>query len=173
MLHVGTVRMAAIIICCIQAQALCKVEGSGSISGSAQNIFQFSYIFIQEKYRRQIIILRNYQNDAKTKCAYYKCQTWFTYNVKDITFYMPWFIIICHLCCNCQNNNIANCAETAARLQQQINVVYQFCFNTCMEINLSKTGVTVFRKGGPLRAYESWYVRGVQLNITNVYKYMA
>ena len=31
-------------------------------------------------------------------------------------------------------DDIANCAETAARLQQQINVVDQFCSNTGMEV---------------------------------------
>jgi hypothetical protein len=42
-----------------------------------------------------------------------------------------------------------------------------------MEINLDKTEITVFRNGGPLRRYESWFFRGQQLNVTPVYKYMG
>jgi len=53
---------------------------------------------------------------------------------------------------------LINCAETAARLQQ-INIVDQFCFDTGLEIYLSKTEVIVFHNGGP-RAYKSWYFRG-------------
>ncbi|KAH3790990.1 hypothetical protein DPMN_169199 [Dreissena polymorpha] len=58
--------------------------------------------------------------------------------------------------------DVANCAETAIKLQQQINIVDQFC--TDMEINLDKTEITVFRNGSPLRRYESWFFRGQQLN---------
>jgi len=50
-------------------------------------------------------------------------------------------------------DDIANCAKTSTRLQQQINVVDQFCSNTGMEVNLSKPEVIVFRNGDPLRAY--------------------
>ena len=54
-------------------------------------------------------------------------------------------------------DDIANCAETASRLQQQINTVEQFCTNTGMEVNLSKIEIIVFRNGGPSCSYESWY----------------
>ena len=46
-------------------------------------------------------------------------------------------------------DDVANCAETAIKLQQQINIVDQFCTDTGMEINLDKTEITVFRNGGP------------------------
>jgi hypothetical protein len=48
---------------------------------------------------------------------------------------------------------VPNCAETASKLQQQINVVEQFCNNNDMEINLDKTEIVVFRNDGPLRRY--------------------
>ena len=69
------------------------------------------------------------------------------------------------------DDGIDNCAETAARLQPQENVVDQFCSNTGMEINHRK--VIVFRNRGPLRAYASWHFSGVRLNITSLYKYMG
>ena len=46
-------------------------------------------------------------------------------------------------------DDVANCAETVAQLQQQLNVIDIFCKNTGMEINLAKTQIIVFRNGGP------------------------
>ena len=40
-------------------------------------------------------------------------------------------------------DDIASCAETAFKLQQQLNVVYRFCMNTGMKINLDKTEIIV------------------------------
>jgi len=56
-------------------------------------------------------------------------------------------------------DNIVNCAETADRLQKQINGVDQVCSNTGMLID---NEVIIVRNGGPLRAYESWYLCGVR-----------
>ena len=68
------------------------------------------------------------------------------------------------------DDDIDNCAETTARLQQ-IHIVDPFCFDTGLEIYLSKTEVIVFNNGGP-QAYTSWYFQyGVRLNITYVCKY--
>jgi len=66
-------------------------------------------------------------------------------------------------------DDIASCAETAFKLQQQLNVADQFCINTGMEINLDKIEVIVFRNGGPLRNYERWTYRGTKLNTTSAY----
>jgi hypothetical protein len=41
-------------------------------------------------------------------------------------------------------DDVANCAETVSKLQQQLNVIDTFCYNTGMEINLDKTEVIVF-----------------------------
>ena len=38
-------------------------------------------------------------------------------------------------------DDIANCAETTLKLQQQINVIDTFCENTGMEVNLQKTEI--------------------------------
>jgi hypothetical protein len=35
-------------------------------------------------------------------------------------------------------DDVASCAETAVKLQQQLNVVDEFCKNTGMEVNLKK-----------------------------------
>ena len=70
-------------------------------------------------------------------------------------------------------DDVANCAETIFKLQQQLNTIDKFCTNSGMDINLKKTEVIVFRNGGPLKLSENWYYRGQKVNITNVYKYMG
>ena len=70
-------------------------------------------------------------------------------------------------------DNIASCAETAFKLQQQLNVVDRFCMNTGMEINLDKTEIIVFGNGGPLRNFERWTYRDTKINTTSAYKYMG
>ena len=71
-------------------------------------------------------------------------------------------------------DDIANCAETTLKLQQQINVIDTFCENTGMEVNLQKTEIIVFRNGGNLRHYENWYFCNTQLMFclcTNIGEY--
>lgn len=67
-------------------------------------------------------------------------------------------------------DDVANCDETATKLQQQLNVVDQFCLNTGMKIILDITQISVFRNGGRLRKYESWSFRSQHVNTTAVYK---
>ena len=69
-------------------------------------------------------------------------------------------------------DDIANCAETVIRLQQQLNIIDKFCLSTGMELNLEKTEIIVFRNGGHLRANEKWIFRGQPINVTSVYTYM-
>ena len=54
-------------------------------------------------------------------------------------------------------DDVTGCSENAAKLQQQINIINQFCYESDMEINLDKTEITVFRNGGPFRKYEHWF----------------
>lgn len=70
-------------------------------------------------------------------------------------------------------DDVANCAETVVKLQQQLNVIDQFCNETGMEVNLNKTEIIVFRNGGPLKRNERWYFRGNPVQTTSVYKYMG
>ena len=70
-------------------------------------------------------------------------------------------------------DDVASCSETHIRLQNQINVIASFCSETGMEVNLDKTEIIVFRKGGYLRGYEKWYHNGNLLKTTSCYKYMG
>ena len=68
--------------------------------------------------------------------------------------------------------DIANCAETVIKLQQQLNIIETFCNDTGMEVNLNKTEIIVFINGGNLRNSEKWYFGGTPVNVVSKYKYM-
>ena len=70
-------------------------------------------------------------------------------------------------------DDVASCAETATKLQQQINIIQNFCSVTGMELNLKKTEIMVFRNGGYLRSYEKWKYKGNLIRTTSLYKYMG
>ena len=70
-------------------------------------------------------------------------------------------------------DDVASCAETATKLQQQINVIQNVCSITGMELNLKKTEIMLFRNGGYLRSYEQWKYKGNFIRTTSLYKYMG
>lgn len=70
-------------------------------------------------------------------------------------------------------DDIANCADTVVSLQSQLNLVESFCVRTGMRVNLSKTKIIVFRRGGFLRSNEKWYYQGQQVETVSYYKYMG
>ncbi len=53
--------------------------------------------------------------------------------------------------------------DTVGRLQQQANILSQFCRNYMLTVNLSKTNVIVFRNGGIIRGNEKVYFDGAQV----------
>ena len=70
-------------------------------------------------------------------------------------------------------DDMVNCADTVGRLQQQINLLQNFCERYGFKINTDKTKIMVFRKGGPLRKVERWYLNGKQLKVAPHYKYLG
>ena len=70
-------------------------------------------------------------------------------------------------------DDVAECDETAIKLQQKTHIIDSFCCDTWMEINMDTTATTVFRNVGPLRRYEHWSYRGTQINVTSQYKYIS
>ena len=70
-------------------------------------------------------------------------------------------------------DDVANCSDTVINLQNQLNIINQFCFDTGMEINLSKTEVIVFRYGGPLKRNEKWFLGKESVKTSSCYKYMG
>ena len=70
-------------------------------------------------------------------------------------------------------DDIASCAETVNKLQQQINIVDNFCQKTGMQINIEKTKIIVFRNGGPLCDNERWFYGGTEIESVSYYRYMG
>jgi hypothetical protein len=62
---------------------------------------------------------------------------------------------------------------TARGLQRQLNILKNFSDNFSMTVNLTKTKIVVFRKGGFLKASEKWYYGDEQVTAVNCYKYLG
>ena len=58
-------------------------------------------------------------------------------------------------------------------LQNQLNILRQFAKNFHMEVNLKKTKIVVFRKGGFLGEKEIWWYGQERIQVVNSYKYLG
>ena len=70
-------------------------------------------------------------------------------------------------------DDIVLIAKTPAGLQNQINNLRQASVNLGLEVNLEKTKVMVFRKGGYLGQAEKWHFGREQIEVVNSYKYLG
>eukprot|EP00745_Piridium_sociabile_P040569 TRINITY_DN782_c0_g1_i3.p1 TRINITY_DN782_c0_g1~~TRINITY_DN782_c0_g1_i3.p1 ORF type:complete len:396 (+),score=16.17 TRINITY_DN782_c0_g1_i3:171-1358(+) len=64
-------------------------------------------------------------------------------------------------------------SDTVIGLQNQLNVLKTEADRLNLEVNLDKTNVMVFRKGGYLAANESWWYGNEEVKVTNRYKYLG
>ena len=60
-----------------------------------------------------------------------------------------------------------------AGLQRQIDVLKHFADNFSMTVNMSKTKIIVFRKGGFFAANEVWRYGDEEVEVVNSYKYLG
>ena len=70
-------------------------------------------------------------------------------------------------------DDIALTATTPAGLQTQINLLRRGAERLGLVVNLEKTKVMVFRKGGFLGRLEKWYYGDERLEVVNKYKYLG
>jgi hypothetical protein len=70
-------------------------------------------------------------------------------------------------------DDVANVADTAGRLQSQINILAQFCDKWGLSLNINKSQIVVFRNGGYLRHYEKWLFKGTPVKVVPYYKYLG
>jgi hypothetical protein len=70
-------------------------------------------------------------------------------------------------------DDICLISTTPAGLQNLINNLQKASKSFGLEVNLDKTKVMVFRKGGRLASREKWYYRGEEIEIVNKYKYLG
>ena len=64
-------------------------------------------------------------------------------------------------------------SETVIGLQTQLNSLQRSAASLQLNVNMSKSNIIVFRKGGYLAARERWTYNGIQLPVVNVYKYLG
>lgn len=70
-------------------------------------------------------------------------------------------------------DDIALMSESVVGLQKQIRILENFCKEYKMIVNVGKTKVMVFRKGGRLRQREKWFYDGQRLEIVNAFHYVG
>ena len=70
-------------------------------------------------------------------------------------------------------DDIANVADFVTHLQQQLNQLNCFCENYGMKVNMSKTKIMLFRRGGIVKVNEKWYYQNKKLDIVSEYKYLG
>ena len=70
-------------------------------------------------------------------------------------------------------DDIALCSDTVGRLQKMINILGTYTEKWQMKLNLSKSKILVFRRGGKLRADEKFFYLGKEIEIVSEYKYLG
>lgn len=70
-------------------------------------------------------------------------------------------------------DDIALIADTVVGLQKQLNILYQFCSKSKLVVNITKTKILVFKRGGQLARREKWTYNGSQLDIVNGFTYVG
>ena len=70
-------------------------------------------------------------------------------------------------------DDIVVMADTIGGLNKHIKSIQDFCKNWGMKVNMSKTQIMVFRKGGPISRYEKWTYNDHPLDIVSEYKYLG
>ena len=71
------------------------------------------------------------------------------------------------------SDDIVEGADTVGRLQFMINILGDYCDKWGMRINLIKTKIMVFRRGGVLKKCEKWFYKGQRLEVVSFYKYLG
>ena len=64
-------------------------------------------------------------------------------------------------------------AVTVVGLQTQLNNLYSASLRLDLKVNMEKTGIIVFRKGGYLSTNEKWFYGGERVAVVNTYKYLG
>jgi hypothetical protein len=70
-------------------------------------------------------------------------------------------------------DDMADTADTVILIRRQIDVLSDFAKKYAMKVNMQKSKIMVFRKGGPLRTQEVWYLGGQKIETTSKYKYLV
>ena len=70
-------------------------------------------------------------------------------------------------------DDVALISETPVGLQNQLNNLCRSAKSLKLKVNLNKSNVVVFRKGGYLGRFENWTFDGSVMPVVNAYKYLG
>ena len=70
-------------------------------------------------------------------------------------------------------DDIALISSTPSGLQNQINNLHKASKSLGLTVNLDKTKVIIFRKGGHIAATEKWFYEKTEIEVVNRYKYLG
>ena len=70
-------------------------------------------------------------------------------------------------------DNVVLVSSTPGGLQNQINNLEKAFESLGLSVNLDKTKVMIFRKGGHIAEGEKWFYDGSKIEIVNSYKYLG
>lgn len=70
-------------------------------------------------------------------------------------------------------DDLALVSHTVVGLQNQLNVLARISAKLGLRINLDKSKIMVFRRGGYLAAQERWFLNGQRLEVVNSYTYLG
>ena len=70
-------------------------------------------------------------------------------------------------------DDVALISTSPGGLQAQLNSLKECCHNLGLTVNMNKTKIMVFRKGGYLGIREKWFFDGKQIEVVNSYCYLG
>ena len=70
-------------------------------------------------------------------------------------------------------DDIVLIADTVFELQKKLDVLYEVATKLGLIVNIDKSKVLVFRKGGRLAGIEQWHVGGKKLEVVTEYNYLG
>ena len=70
-------------------------------------------------------------------------------------------------------DDVAFVSDTIVGLQRQLNILETFCRTYSLTVNVQKTKVVVFKKGGHISQREKWFYNGTQLETVNQFCYVG
>ena len=70
-------------------------------------------------------------------------------------------------------DDVAMCSDTVGKLREMIRVLEDFSKKFGLKINLKKTKIMIFRRGGKIKKEETFYFEKTRIEIVNSYKYLG
>ena len=68
---------------------------------------------------------------------------------------------------------LRNISDSVGRLQKQLNIFSRYCSLFGMKVNIDKTKIIVFRRGGIVKQNEKWLLNDKPIEVVSHYKYLG